>query len=248
MSVRKGEEFEQKMLELQFPDLGDLERSRTPKQWDAVLRRVRKEFEPMLTEGKNGKPLPEGTRPEDPASKAPDLEAARKYLTVQRGLPAKQVKEMPPAQVLVLAMAAAYRDFSDEQHKVSNLPYPQARLAFAAADKRLRKAPDTEVNRLARTLLPALGKVLESQNRLDRRIAALRVIEALRLHAAANDGKLPEKLSDLTAVPIPNDPGTGKPFAYEYDGKKGTAILTGTIPGEPAKGNSMRYKLSMRKK
>jgi hypothetical protein len=248
MSIRKGEEFEQKMMELQFPDLADLERSRTPKQWDAVLGRVRKEFEPLLNLGKNGKPLPEGITAADPASKSPDLAAARKYLIDQRGLPGKKVKEMPPAQVLVLAMAAAYRDFSDDQHKVIYLPYPKARLAFAAAEKRLKDAPDNEVNRLARTLLPALGKVLAAQNRLDRRIAALRVIEALRLHAAANDGKLPGKLEDVTAVVIPNDPGTGKPFAYEYDAKKGIATLTGIIPGEPPQANNLRYRLKIRQK
>ena len=42
-------------------------------------------------------------------------------------------------------------------------------------------------------------------------------MEAVRLYAAANGGKPPAKLSDC-AVPLPNDPFTGKPFRYEPEG------------------------------
>jgi hypothetical protein len=95
-------------------------------------------------------------------------------------------------------------------------------------------------------LLPALHKVLAAQNRLDRRIAALRVIEALRMHAAANNGQLPEKLSDVKVVPVPNDPGTGRPFEYRREGRGAT--LTGRIPGEPLDKNGLRYRITVRKK
>jgi hypothetical protein len=56
-------------------------------------------------------------------------------------------------------------------------------------------------------------------------IATLRVIEALRLYAAAHDGQLPKQLSDITEVPIPDDPVTGLPFEYELVG--GKARLSG---------------------
>jgi hypothetical protein len=83
-----------------------------------------------------------------------------------------------------------------------------------------------------------------AQTRLDRRIAALRVIEALRLHAATNGGNFPDKLADVTVVPVPDDPGTGKPFDFQADGK--TATLSSTVPGEPLEHNGLRYRLTLR--
>jgi hypothetical protein len=50
--------------------------------------------------------------------------------------------------------------------------------------------------------------------------AVLRVIEALRMHAAGNEGQLPEKLGD-----IPDDPVTGEPFSYRLEA--GNAYLQG---------------------
>ena len=38
---------------------------------------------------------------------------------------------------------------------------------------------------------------------MNRRIAALQIIEALRLHAGSNVGKFPVKLSDVTDYEIP---------------------------------------------
>ena len=51
----------------------------------------------------------------------------------------------------------------------------------------------------------------------------LQVLEAVRLHAAANKGALPEKLDDVD-VPLPVDPFTGKAFRYAV--KDGKATLT----------------------
>ena len=49
--------------------------------------------------------------------------------------------------------------------------------------------------------------------RIDRHVAALRVIEAIRLHAAAHDGAArPSRWIEITEVPVPEDPATGEPF------------------------------------
>ena len=55
---------------------------------------------------------------------------------------------------------------------------------------------------LAKAWLPAVTKVMIAQNRLERRIALLRAIEALRMHAAANGGQLPESLDQVTIAPV----------------------------------------------
>jgi hypothetical protein len=111
---------------------------------------------------------------------------------------------------------------------------------------KVREGPKTsEGQAAARLFLPALGKVMSAQTRLERNLAALRVVEALRLHAAAHEGKLPDKLSEVTEVPLPDDPGTGKPFGYSRDGD--TATLTSEVPNEPVPNNGVRYRLTLRK-
>ncbi len=76
-------------------------------------------------------------------------------------------------------------------------------------------------------LLPATNAIHRARGRLEQRIALLRHVEALRLYAAEHNGTLPAKLSDV-AVPLLDDPFTGKPFRYEVKG--GTAHLRGSHP------------------
>ena len=62
-----------------------------------------------------------------------------------------------------------------------------------------------------------------AQVRLEREIAALRTIEALRIFAAAHDRKFPARLADIREVPVHANPATGKEFNYRLDDN--TAIL-----------------------
>ena len=52
-----------------------------------------------------------------------------------------------------------------------------------------------------------------------------------RLHAASHGGELPRTLDEITEVPIPVDPITGKPFGYRRQGEM--AVLEGErrVPG-----------------
>jgi hypothetical protein len=98
---------------------------------------------------------------------------------------------------------------------------------------------------MAKLLLPATQKVVEAGVRVDRRIAALRCVEAVRLYAAEH-GKLPVKLADV-GVPVPIDPVTGQGFSYEADGN--TFTLTGVpFPGRPAERHyTVYYKVTLKK-
>ena len=57
-------------------------------------------------------------------------------------------------------------------------------------------------------------RMFRDQARFDRNIALLRTIEAIRMFAADNQGQLPGSLADITLVPIPTDPVTGRDFIY----------------------------------
>ena len=75
---------------------------------------------------------------------------------------------------------------------------------------------------------------------IEQYIAALRVVEALRMHMATNNGALPKSLSEIRQVPIPNDPLSGEDFVFESDGK--TATLRSTIEGRRV----TRYRIRVR--
>jgi hypothetical protein len=94
--------------------------------------------------------------------------------------------------------------------------------------------------------LPHVLKVRRAQGRLEQRVALLRHVEALRLYAAAHDGRLPQKLAEI-AVPLPPDPFTGQPFAYRAEAA--TAHLRGSPPRGQEKDPAfnVRYEVTVRK-
>jgi hypothetical protein len=63
----------------------------------------------------------------------------------------------------------------------------------------------------------SFGSIITSVLQVERKVALLQVVEALRMHAAKT-GKFPEQLSEFTLVHVPNDPASGKPFEYEFKG------------------------------
>jgi len=165
-------------------------------------------------------------------------------------MPADKVDAMAPAQVILLCLEGIKDDLRDDFFKSVYLPASQALPVAEAADKRLKATPNTETTRLPRTFLPAIPKVIVANNRLERKIAALRIIEALRLYAAGHDGQLPEKLSDITEVPVPLDPGTGKPFEYQREKDMATLIapplsVQSTYISAPT---GQRYRLTLKSK
>jgi hypothetical protein len=252
IDLRQAVEWEYRMLEMQYPELGDIDRERTAEQWDGVLRRVRTELRGLaLGSSEGGKRklpdwFPKDYAPEDPAAKSPDLPAARKFVARTKGLAAEKVEAMPPAQVLLLYMVGTYHEDRDDWFRGFYLPYAQARPLLDAAVKRLREAPISEGHVASRVFLPGLNRVTSAQARIERAFSALRVIEALRMYAAAHDGNLPDKLGDVTEVPIPNDPGTGRPFEYSREGNTGT--LVSQVPGDPLPNNGLRFRVTIRKK
>ncbi len=73
-------------------------------------------------------------------------------------------------------------------------------------------------------------------------MAALRVIESLRMYAAEHGGGLPKKLDEITAVPVPPNPATGKPFVYRLDGP--TAVLE-LPPSDGLYSGNRRYEIQI---
>ena len=171
---------------------------------------------------------------------------AKEYLK-QNGWPAEEVEALPAIQVVLLHEAATYDRLYDEMLKWQGLPYAIAKPALERFDRELKEeSARTGRMSLAALLLPAVTKVNLAQARRDRQINLLRTIEALRLYAAAH-GQWPDRLADITDVPVPIDPISGQPLEYRRDGNK--AFLTAPPPaGEPAhQANSDRYEITLKK-
>jgi len=82
------------------------------------------------------------------------------------------------------------------------------------------------------TLLPALYRIAFLQARLDRNIALLRTVEAIRMFAAEHSGQLPGSLTEITSVPIPADPVTGKDFIFRRIDSQNARLEAPVAPDE----------------
>jgi hypothetical protein len=87
-------------------------------------------------------------------------------------------------------------------------------------------------------------KVFGALGRLERRVDALRCVEAIRLYAAAH-GKLPASLKDISEVPIPTDPVSRQPFEYAVRGDRVTFHSPMLEKNSPDKG--VVYLLQLRR-
>jgi hypothetical protein len=181
-------------------------------------------------------------------------ESAKKAI-IAAGWPADLVAKMPHLQVALLHGFLEYDRELDELMKLETFPYWQARAAIEEQERRLlarrRKPPaaDDPAIDIVRTLMPANSRLVFGRTRLERKIASLRVIEALRLYAAKHDGQLPARLDDIKDVPIPVDPYTGKPFDYTRDGDKATLSAPAlAAPGRPVSPqDALTYSIEMKK-
>ena len=151
---------------------------------------------------------------------AATVNAARHRL-VESGLPEDRLSRFPSEQVILLDEKRELDVRFDDDMKTIAFPFWQAEIL--AEKNKLKKTPAF----FADLLVPITINARRAAGRVDQRIALLRHIEALRLHAAEHCGALPAKLADV-AVPLPVDPYTGKPFRYELAGN--TAHLRGTPP------------------
>jgi hypothetical protein len=149
---------------------------------------------------------------------------------------------MSDDEAIARAFIAQYRTLRDDVYKAWYLPWTEARGQFAAAEERVKSIRSSPLALFAQ-LQPVVSTAMGAEVRTDRRVAALRVVEALRMQAAADGGKLPESLSQVTVVPIPDDPATGKPFAYRLG--DGAAILEAGPEG--IKGKAPNYRLTIRR-
>jgi hypothetical protein len=143
--------------------------------------------------------------------------------------------------------ADACRALWDDQRRAFMLPYPRATAELDKIEARaeeLKKARDEPAVTLFALSVPAARKCYYAVARLDRMMAGLMAVEAVRLYAAGAKGTPPAALADVGAVPVPPDPYTGRPFEYaaRADGFTLTAPVVDDIPG-----SGFRFEVTFRR-
>lgn len=172
---------------------------------------------------------------------------AKKSL-IAEGRKPEEVEALPALQVVLIHSLHQYQRLLDDVFKWSSLPYWEARPRLQQAEKQIRMTRNRLEGMPFIDFLPAIQKVVVAPVRLQRRIAALRCVEAIRLYAAAHDGKLPATLDAISDVSIPIDPMTGKAFTYRVSGERAT-LSAPVPPGEQARPyNTLNYELTFRRK
>jgi hypothetical protein len=212
----KGMDGERVIMSWMFRDLGEMVPMSTDQlqkcvaDKETLLKLVdRKPSEPSVRKWLDG-------RIKDAA-----MVSAARHRLVEYGLPEERVLKFPAEQVILLDEKRELEIRFDDDAKTKSFPFWQAEALTSSI--KLKKPPAL----FADLLVPITINVRRAQARVDQRIALLRHIEALRLHAAEHNGTLPVNLSDVS-LPLPVDPVTGKPFRYEVTG--GTAHLRGSPP------------------
>lgn len=169
-----------------------------------------------------------------------ELKQARAYL-VTAGYQANAVQEMPATQVLLLREKAMFERVRDDLFKWCFLPYHEAQAGFARWEKDFQAMRESgKTMPLASLLLPGIDKASQVEARTERSNAALRIVEAIRAHAAANKGQLPDSLDDLT-LPVSRNPVNGRSFDYEVDGDEATLQSNDGVP------TPVRFRLRVRR-
>jgi thiol-disulfide isomerase/thioredoxin len=232
VDFRPAMEYESRLIERLVPELADLDRPRPAADWSSLLEKIGAR---MAVIRKSMGAVSSGKVADGPPSagvarlRAGLLPEARRFVEKLPEASRGRTGRLSDDQAIVLFIARWYRERWDDVFRAHHLPFPEARPFYAAAAARLR-GEKAHVLSLLTELTPTVARFHEVEAELERRVAALRAVEAVRLQAAANGGGMPASLDAVTLVPVPPDPVTGRPFPYETDGKTATVVREGPAP------------------
>ena len=175
------------------------------------------------------------------ATIAASYPGAKQYLVKDAKMDLDVVEAYPKAQTVFLATKLYSEYARDEQLKWQHIPYWQAQANSFSRQTGAQMQKDAArigwITQPAQVMLPMVLAVMSAQQRAQQHLAMLQTVEAIRLYAAQNHGRLPPTLDRLPLPAMP-DPISGKPFDYEHHGD--TAVLRG------GRVVSVRYQLVLR--
>jgi len=225
VDMRIGMDQEQYWIDYGFPNLRNIAKADyTPEQWREQLLQVAQKSVALLSLSDMSPASPEGLA----TAFAIKMYPRAKRVLIEAGKAPAEVEAMPVAQVVLLVTLTDYERLRDENFKWGYLPFAQRGDGPKQANAKIQAAGREFVGYPFVELLGAIENASWAEVKGQRLIAAHGVVEALRMHAAANGGQLPNRLSDVTVVPVPLDPSTDQPFGYAL--RDNRATITSAAP------------------
>ncbi|MEQ8208888.1 MAG: hypothetical protein RH917_03580 [Lacipirellulaceae bacterium] len=212
-----------------FPFILDAETAEhSPEEWARLMAKALVESQQLVSSGVGQNVVPSSmtARFAVTAMSTVAYPAAKQRL-IESGMTKAQVEAMPVGKVVSIDALREYRRIADSIEKWSYVPARVLRNHNFEINKELNVNSAEGLSRgfghtLASLLLPAMQAARSAEQRLIWQTHGIQTVEAIRMHAAET-GKLPNSLDEITIVPLPRNPRTDKPYEYELEGE--TAIV-----------------------
>lgn len=231
LELERAGSFEGDMFAMTFPAVHDLDSPRDAAQWSKMARQLVEflemveEIPPQEQPSEKGSPVAQILQLVKPAEMTHVAKVVRQ---VRAELP--RMLEIPAATVAAMSDDEAFIRWyvhlrmAGDQHAAAILSL-SPREAWPQF-KRLREEREAMQKVMGAKSPDVLRpiSVYVSVWSLKRKIAALRIIEAVRHYLATHSGQFPETLDEIKEVAIPIDPLSGEPFQWNVAGQ--TAMLT----------------------
>ncbi len=205
-------------------------------QWREILKSI---AQMNAMSGGQNSPMPNAQAVEEAMMAM--LPEAKDYYAQTRSLSADEVAKIDKLKVVAAYCFEQYEIVEDDQYKWAvSQPFPVLIAEMKDLDTSAAGMKAGQKNNPFWELMPNLTRAVETYVRNERQIAALTAVEAIRSYAAANGGKLPTRLSDITDTPAPVTPSSGQTFNYTFSGAPATRAHTGATSTRPVAGRPVR--------
>lgn len=246
VDLRPAIRFEATAVELQFPQLKQLrDASLDPKLATGLVSEMVAQFAPLVSAQENATPESsalEVTKLMAALMVFADAPAARERLS-RAGYTAAHIERMALPQLALLDSYQLYKRQYTLMQQWFELPLDVALRVEPVHAQRWSGDEFKSQVYLFQALAPAVTNAYKLAARIDRQFAALMVVDAVRRYAAEHQGALPAALSELTELPLPHDPFTGRTFEYARTDESAT-ITAGPVGDiKPNATSVWRYKL-----
>jgi hypothetical protein len=206
---------ERRFLVAGWPDLAKAVAGEdlAPAQWQTTMSRM-----------SSLRDSPDNKRPTaDPVKDATpeNLRQAREQYAESKHVSAEQAARAESIVVLGRFYVHQAELLVDDVFKLRGLPYPLLLVKSGEMNDRMAKLKGEQPGN---PFIPVLNLQTAARRfaELDRQLAALTTVEALRSYAAVHGRKLPARLEDIEETPAPQNPMTGKAFEYRIENDAAT--------------------------
>ena len=257
LELDRAASLEGSSFSVMFPAVNDLDRQREPAEWRKMAGQLVEVLEQLQE-------IPTRPKPKEDASIVDQfLDRLTAVNVIQRTTFVKHARAELPALLKVPAEKVA--EMSDEEAAIRW--YVHLRLARDQMAGIVLTLPPREAWPLLKRMQADRQAIREKMGgegpdflnptnmyisawSLQRKIASLRIIEAVR-HHQVSAGELPRSLSEITDVPIPRDVLTDLDFEWRADGNTATLkappLPAGVLDPSPAGGRQygLEYRLKV---